>query len=90
MQAYKVQAVLPESHHLTLTIPAEMPAGEVEVIVLAKRGPITQAIAPERTRDHLAALESARARFGALLASSDDFARAKADEVELEERGFDR
>ena len=90
MQAYKVHAVLPESHHLTLTIPAEMPAGEVEVIVLAKRVPTTQAIASERSSDRSAALESARVRFGRLLASSDDFARAKADEVELEERRFDR
>lgn len=35
MFAHRVQVTIPESHKLTIDVPAEVPAGEAEVIVLA-------------------------------------------------------
>lgn len=36
MNAVKLQAVVPENRELTITLPPEVPPGEVEVIVLSK------------------------------------------------------
>jgi hypothetical protein len=36
MNAVKLQAIVPENRELTITLPPEVPPGEVEVIVLSK------------------------------------------------------
>ena len=36
MKAVKLQAVVPENRELTITLPPEVPPGEVEVIVLSQ------------------------------------------------------
>jgi len=35
MLAHRVRVTIPESHRVTIDVPAEVPAGEAEVIVLA-------------------------------------------------------
>jgi hypothetical protein len=39
MRAVKLEAVIPENRQLTLTVPAEIPSGPVEVVILAKDEP---------------------------------------------------
>ncbi len=35
MQAHRVRVTIPESHKVTIDVPAEIPAGDAEVIVLS-------------------------------------------------------
>ena len=35
MQAHRVRVTIPENHKVTIEVPAEVPAGEAEVIVLS-------------------------------------------------------
>jgi hypothetical protein len=35
MQAHRVHVTIPENHKVTIEVPAEVPAGEAEVIVLS-------------------------------------------------------
>jgi hypothetical protein len=43
MQAYKLDTCILENHRLEITLPDNFPAGEAEVIILAKPGPDTGA-----------------------------------------------
>jgi hypothetical protein len=88
MQAFKCHAIVPEDHRLMLPLPAEIPTGEVEIIVLFR--PEKTAEEPDWAAKRLAALEHARERFGNLLTSSEDFAAAKQEEIVLEESRFER
>lgn len=38
MYAIRIEAVIPKNRRLAITVPAEMPVGEAEVIILSKPG----------------------------------------------------
>jgi hypothetical protein len=41
MLAVKLEAVVPDNHQLVLQVPDEIPAGTVEIVILAKGKPLT-------------------------------------------------
>lgn len=48
MQAYKLKGAIDQSGHLIITEPIEIPAGDVEVIILqSNQAPVEEVSAPE-------------------------------------------
>lgn len=74
-------ATVSEDHRLAVSLPTEIPAGHVEVIVLFHPQPIYEK--PDLATQRLAALQRARERFGAYLSSSEEFANSKREEIAL-------
>lgn len=59
MQAHKLTIVIPESHEVTIKLPANLPTGEAEVIVLtATIDPVREGGEREPFRDWLARLHA--------------------------------
>lgn len=51
MQAYKLEAIVPPDHQLSITLPDSFPAGEAEIIVLTKS--VQSAATTEATHGNL-------------------------------------
>lgn len=87
MQAFKLHATVPDNHRLILSLPEEIPTGEVEIIILSK--PRSQE-SNHPMAERLAALQRAQDKFGRLLSGSEIFAATKQQEITLEESRFER
>lgn len=79
MEARKLKVDIPADRRLVIQMPDDLPAGPAEIIVLVDRRPA--GTVPGRMARIKQVMGSART----LLSSSDDFARRKAAEIELEE-----
>lgn len=115
MQALKLKVVIPEDHELVVRIPADVPAGPAELIVLS--GPAAAELSPRRSAEEASrGFEELAARLAsdprpfrdlspeerrerlqqvmgagqALFSSSEELARQKQEEIDLEEERFGR
>jgi len=93
MLALTMTCQVTAEHTVTIRLPDHVAPGPHEIAVILGRATANAALPddPEQIRtQRLQALEQLRAQLGGALSSSEAFAAAKREEIELEERKFAR
>jgi hypothetical protein len=85
MLARKLQVSIPENHRLLVEVPADLPAGPAEIIVLVAAPPTPES-QPLSQNERQQRIRQVMGSGKGFLSGSDDFADQKQAEIDLEER----